>query len=287
MGRYIFFIVGDKGAGKSLLEARMGRQFLAGYARTERKYPALPHRIYYSKQHFCKEIEDQELVQRKVVDPNNPSKWEIQILNPNGHLYYWNEVDELQFCPRQNCFRGTQPHHLHSTDVAWDEIGNDLPPDKWKDNPDWLRQIFSHARKRGNRIFANAQKYEMTDVHFRRQVDVAWIVTKLLGSRDIDPTTPDPKYVFVLQMAREFDPVDMENENDIRNLLNHDEGEERKMIGWPKFRFYTRKDTEVFDTTFELPPYQVKRLKEVILECIHGKNCADPRHRRVVRHIPV
>ena len=284
MGRYIYFIVGSKGEGKSLLESRMGRDLLNGYRRIEKRYPKLPHRIYFSTQHFCKRIEDAELVQRKIPNPKKVGDYKIKIINPKGHLYYWDEVDDLQFCPRVKCWMGEKPHHLHSADVAWDEIGNDLPPDKWKDNPDWLRQIFSHCRKRGNRLFANAQKYEMTDVHFRRQVDVAWMVTKIFGTRDIDPTRPDPKFVFVFQMIREFDPVDIEHEADPRNLMK--EGEE-KMIGWPKFKFYTRKDTEIFDTTFELPPYQVHRLKEVVLQCIHGKKCADPKTGHKVRHVPV
>jgi hypothetical protein len=284
MGRYISFIVGSKGAGKSLYEARLARDLINSYYRIEKRYPQLPHRIYFSKQHFCKEIEDKELVKRRVYDAKNPAKFKDVIVNPNGHLYYWYEVDDLQFCPRVDCWRSKDPHHVHSTDIAWDEIGNDLPPDKWKDNPEWLRQIFSHSRKRGNRIFANAQKYEMTDVHFRRQVDVALMVTKLIGTRDIDPTRPDPKFVFVLQMIREFDPVDVENESDPRNLMK--EGDE-KMIGWPKFKFYTHKDTEVYDTTFELPPYQVHRMKEVVMQCIHGKKCKDPKSGLKIRHVPV
>lgn len=192
MAHYSYYIVGNKGNGKSLLESRLGRDLINGYYGIEKKYPQLPHRIYYTKQHYNKAIEDKELVLRRVYNQKDPTKYKDEIINPKGHLYYWYNVDDLQFCPRLDCWYSKNPHHVHSTDIAWDEIGNDLPPDHWKDTPDWLRQVFSHLRKRGNRCFANAQKYEMTDVHYRRQVDVAWMVSKIIGTRDIDPTRPDP-----------------------------------------------------------------------------------------------
>jgi len=265
MAAYITFIVGDKGSGKSLLESRTAMYLFHQYRETEKKYPKLKHRIYFSKQKFTKKVEERELITEK---------------NPDGHLMYWSKLDDLQFCPRLNCWRGEKPHPIHNTDVAWDEIGNDLPPDGWNDNPDYVRQMFSHCRKRGNRIYANAQKYEMTDVHFRRQVDRCWKVAKLFGSRDIDVTRPDPRFVFVIQIIREFDPADMENESDERNL-------NELQLGFPRFNFYTKKDVEVYDTHFELPPMTSRWMKEEIWSCIEGDNCQDPKHRHKVVHVKV
>lgn len=263
MGRYITFIVGRKGDGKSLYEATYGLQLIKGYYAREKRYPQLKRRIYMSKQKFSPLIEKKELVSDE---------------NPNGHLYYWTHVDQLSTCPRKNCWKDDKAHHLHNADIAWDEIGNDLPPDHWKDTPDWLRQVFSHCRKRGNRIFANAQQYDMVDIHFRRQVDVALVVKKIIGTRDIDATRPDPKFVFVLQKINEFDPIQMEHEDDPRRLETN---------VWPSLRYYTKRDTEIFDTSFELPPYQVTRMREIVMECIEGDKCRDKKNHTKVRHVPL
>lgn len=294
-GKYINFIVGNKGSGKSLYEAVNALRLLRGYRRLEKKYKTMPRRVYFSKQKFAPKIENKELILsprtidhfRRNLSPEEYEKTIASIktteqlvsFNRDRHLDYWDNVDQLHYCPRMYCWKGSKPHHIHNTDIGWDEIGNDIPPDNWKNNPDWLRQIFSHARKRQNRIFANAQRYEMVDIHFRRQVDVAYVVNKLIGTRDINASRPDPKWVFVLQIVREFDPEQIEVEGDPRHL---DTSWFFKGLYW-----YSKKDTDIFDTTFELPPYQVTKMKEVVLQCIEGENCKDPKHREKVKHVIV
>lgn len=271
MGAYITFVVGPKGSGKSMYEATNALRLIKEYYKIEKKYPQLRKRIYFSKQKFSDAVERKELWNYKDPTTSIPTK-------TSQHLYYWNSAEELQFCPRSRCWKSKVLHHLHDADVGWDEIGNDLQPDNWKNNPTWLRQIFSHARKRGNRIFANAQRYEMVDIHFRRQVDRALVLRKLFGTRDIDATRPAPKNVFVVQLIHEFDPEQIENEEDPRNLVE---------MGFPTPRFYTNKDVAIFDTQYELPPYTVTKMREVIMECIEGDKCTDPKRHRKVRHVPV
>ncbi len=130
------------------------------------------------------------------------------------------------------------------------------------------------------RIYANTQKYEMVDINFRRQVDIAYWLIKLIGTRDIDATRPDPKFIFVLQMIQVFDPMDMENESDARNLAE-------LRIGWPQFAYYTKRDVQVFDTTAEVPPWVANKMTEVRYQCVEGDNCADPKHRAIIKHVPL
>lgn len=263
---FIYLTVGKKGAGKSLRESRQAIRVMNGYYASEKKYPDLPRRIYFSKQKFAKRIEDIEL-------------WDLE-KNPHGHLYYWDNVYQLKNCPRYACWKGDAPHPLHNADVFWDEIGNDITQTNWASTPDWTKQIFSHARKRGVRIFANTQKYEMVDINFRRQVDEAVWLIKLFGSRDIDVTRPNPRFIFVFQMSTKFDPMDMENENDPRNLWELREG-------WPSFAWYGKRDVSVFDTTSEVPPWIANKTQEISYECVLGDECTDPKHRAYVKHVPL
>lgn len=254
MAGFIFFTVGRKGSGKSLYESRRALRILNGYYATEKKHPNLKRRIYFSKQKFAERIEEKEL-------------WNAD-KNPQGHLFYWRTAYDLLTCPRRDCWRGDAPHPLHNADVFWDEIADDIPREKWNELPEDLKQVFSHARKRGVRIFANTQKYEMVAIDFRRQCDEAVWLVKIIGSRDIDVSLPDVKHVWVLQMASHFDPLDMENENDPRGLA-------QLRQGWPKFHFYTSRDVSVFDTQWEVPPTVYNRYREEKPICI-DPNCTDP-----------
>lgn len=264
MAGFIFFTVGRKGSGKSLYESRRALEILNGYYKTERRYPDLKKRIYFSKQKFAERIEKVELVSEE---------------NPNGHLYYWHSAYDLLRCPRLNCWKGEKVHPLHNADVFWDEIADDIPREKWSELPEDIKQIFSHARKRGVRIFANTQKYEMVAIDFRRQCDEAVWLVKVMGSRDIDVSLPDPKRVWVLQIASHFDPLDMENENDPRNLSE-------LRIGWPKLHWYTRKDVSIFDTQWEVPPTVYNLYREMYPKCVNHPHCADPDGRwHEVKHV--
>lgn len=262
---FIYFTVGQKGSGKSLREARQALGIMNNYYRTERKYPELKKRIYFSKQKFAPRIEELEL--------NSDS-------NPTGHLYYWSNAYQLLSCPRRNCWRGNSSHPVHNTDIFWDEIGDDISREKWNEIPEDLRQVFSHARKRGNRIFANTQKYEMVAIDFRRQVDVAVWVRKLFGSRDIDVTLPNIKRIWVIQYIRRFDPMDIENENDPRKL------EDLVLWDWwwNRFAWYTGKHVSIFDTEWEVPPTLYNKLREVKYHCELGDNCTDPKHGHHIKH---
>lgn len=281
---FIFFTVGRKGSGKSLFESRRALSVMNGYLRTEKKYPQLPKRIYFSKQKFAERIERKELVYsmswqvhvdqetkipHRVYDYDFDDKGNKIVANPKGHLFYWSSAYDLLGCPRVNCWRGSNAHPLHNADVFWDEIADDIPREKWNELPEDLKQVFSHARKRAVRIFANTQKYEMVAVDFRRQCDQCVWLVKIIGSRDIDVTRPHPKLIYVLQLASEFDPLDMENENDPRNLLE-------LRVGWPKIHWYTKKDVSVFDTEWEVPPTKYTRVREVKHVCIEGEKCSDP-----------
>lgn len=284
----IWFTVGTKGSGKSTYESRRALKIMNQYKYTEKKYPDLKKRIYYSNQKFAKRIEDKELFYKTTYDEET-RQWtykttalgERVINNPTGHLYYWQSGYDLLYCPRLHCWRGDRPHPLHHADVFLDEVADHFPRDKWNELPEALRQCFSHARKRGCRWFANTQKYSMVAIDFRQQVDVAVWLVKLFGSRDIDVTLPDPKWVYVFQMAMHFNPLDIENEDDPRALVH-------MQAKWPSFHFYRKYDTTIFDTTFELPPSEYNRMQEVRSECIHGDKCTDPNGKwHVVKHQPI
>jgi len=227
---HICLYYGKKGSGKSLFQAYIAKKLFREYEKTEKRYPSLPKRAYWSSQKFSKEIEAKEL---------------------GKHLFYWENPRQL--------------YGLRNIDIGWDEIGKDLPAGSWGDTPKKLKQVFSHLRKRGNRLFANTQIYEDIDISFRRQIDRAFKIEKIIGSKDISATLPPPRFVWGIIRIREFDPQILEN--------MHDETErELTYKGFPRYIFITKKLVAIYDTQMELPPYLPDSLEHIEYLCLN-KNC--------------
>lgn len=249
-GLKIYLIYGKKGSGKSLFMARLAQKLFNSYYRQERKYPDLQNRKLWSNIKFSEEVEKKEL---------------------GNHLEYWSNPEQL--------------YGLRNIDIFWDEIGKDLPAGSWADTSKDLKQVFSHLRKRGNRLFANTQVFEDIDISFRRQTDHAFQIKKLFGSKDISASLPPPKRVWGLLMMREFDPMQIEFVRD------PEKREELVLSYMPTFVWLGYKYISMYDTQHEIPPYQPNKLKEIVMICREGINCQDKEKdgspHKIVRHRPV
>jgi len=220
----IYLAWGKPGMGKSLDLASLTLELFDDYAYMERKYPELPRRVCWTNMKMAKAVED---------------------LHLGFDLKYWDNPRQIR--------------DLRNVDILWDEIGKDLPADGWKDTPKWLRQVFSHYRKRGNRIFANTQDYMAVDINFRRMVKRAYKLNKVFGNRDISATMPPVKRIWGLITKREFDPMEMEYEKDKRTV---------ESLGWPEFLFIRRRYVDAYDTTAEIPAYMPDSFEHVEIKCI-------------------
>jgi hypothetical protein len=243
LGIYLFY--GKKGSGKSLFQARLAFNLINEYYKIEKKYPSLPHRKFYSNQKFSSSFEKKELAK---------------------HIIYWTNPKEL--------------YDIRNADISWDEIGKDLPAGSWADTPKDLKQVFSHLRKRGNRLFANTQVFEDIDISFRRQIDKAYQLNKVFGSRDISATLPPVKHVYGLIIKREFDPQHLEYERD------ETKREEINPGFFGSFMFIKRKWVDLYDTQSELPAYHADSLWGYEMKCIGGRN-HEPCGKVHVAHRPV
>lgn len=252
-GLKIYLFYGRKGSGKSLFHALLISHLIDSYYRTERRYPQLKKRKVYINQKLSLDFENQEL---------------------HKHFEYWTNPEEL--------------YSLRDSDITWDEIGKDLPAGDWANTPKQLRQVFSHLRKRGNRLFANTQVYEDIDVAFRRQVDYAYRLRKLIGNRDISASLPNPKWIWGIITYREFDPMLLENE---RDETKRDTFKRLEFLALPHFFFIRKKYVNLYDTQAELPAYQPDKLREIVMVCREGDKCkkkdALGRPHMIIKHEPV
>lgn len=153
-------------------------------------------------------------------------------------------VDPASLVPLRNC------------DVLWDEIATHLDATQWANMSLELKRWLQQHRKFGIEIYGTTQDFAQIDKSFRRLTSDLVHLVKLMGSRDISATRPNPKYIWVLSLVRTLDPTKYDEETS-----------KFAGSGIPNVMFATRKDVEIFDTTAEVAPGKYPPLRHQEREC--------------------
>lgn len=139
---------------------------------------------------------------RAIVLSNQKFNIKIEEKYPD-YLYYWDEIEELQFCPRKKCWKKGK-HRLHGAYVIVDDMAAILPAGN-QAIPIWLKKLFSQGRHFGVRFLANCQDPFSLHIDFRRYCDRAYKFTKLFGNADPDETKKPIKFIFGAYRRRMID----------------------------------------------------------------------------------
>lgn len=253
---------GERGSGKSLENARLVLKILDYLKWLYKKNPILPRAIIYTN-----------LILNEKLVAENPD-----------YLYHWNYIRELRYCPRKNCWRGIRKHVLHGCYLLMDDIAAILPADKWAMLPLWVRKRFTHGRKFGIRILANAQEPLSIDINFRRYVKMAYKFSKIIGSKDPDETKPKVKRIWGFYRMRKIKAEWLWKFGDMTDeeigLFKEKQKISKKMGGkdyfrgiWKSiFRSINRKTCEVYDTNQDVKEYKPSNFEHWEI------TCKDPDH---------
>lgn len=140
----------------------------------------------------------------------------------------WREVDELI--------------DFRDVDIIWDEIADVLDSRNWTLLSDAFKRFLSQYRKYGIDIYANTQDFSMVDVRARLMCTRVASLTKIVGSRDLSSTKPDPKHIWGIVWVRE-----------VKNLRKAKKNPDEKVLGWfPDFFFIQKHLTDMYDTRGEI-----------------------------------
>jgi len=154
---------------------------------------------------------------------------------------------------------------LRNCDIFIDELAASLPADGWKDTPLETRRFLAQHRKRGLEIYANTQDFAMIDINARRMMGHVIHASKLIGSRDISPTKPAPKYIWGIVLLTE-----------IVNFKTATSAADRQYGGMPDFLFLDRDLVEVYDTTEDIKGAGFAPFRHVQRACeLHGTGECD------------
>lgn len=213
---------GAPGQGKSLYTARTARRLILRNIDWELK--GNPRRILWSNLKFSNEFEKEF----------------------EGYISYWTDSSQLV--------------KLHDCDIIWDEIATELDARNWTNLSIEMKRFLSQYRKRGIDIYANTQDFSMIDQRARLMISNVRTLTKIIGSRDISTTKPNPKYIwgFIL----------------IRDVINYKvtEPEKKKYEIIPSFMFITRELISIYDTRQDIALGKPPPLRHEIRYCEHHKD---------------
>jgi len=213
---------GPPGQGKSLYTARTTRKLILRNRSWETK--GNPRRLIFSNLKFSESFE-------KEFD---------------GYIRYWSDSSELV--------------KLRDCDIIWDEIATELDARNWPNLSIEMKRFLSQYRKRGIDIYGNTQDFSMVDQRARLMISNVRTLTKILGSRDISTTKPNPKLIWGLVL--------------IRDVVNYREidPEKKKYDILPSFLIIEKSLVEIYDTRQDIPLGKPPPLRHEIRFCEHHKD---------------
>lgn len=211
----LFF--GERGSGKTLHQAKTVTRILYYLNRLYRIHPEIPRAFIWTNQHMAKYV--------------------LSEYGENGGygnlIYHWDDLDELHYCPRTNCWKGNKKHLLHGCYIIFDDVSVVLDPKYWDITPAWLKKYFFMGRHLGIHMLASLVDPLAVDIAFRRCVDMAFQFKKVWGNRDPDETRPALTWIFGIYRSRKVDAKTLWEEGNMPertirlNLVKQDEEDEQ------------------------------------------------------------
>jgi hypothetical protein len=165
-----------------------------------------------------------------------------------GYIKYWTDSNQLV--------------KLRDCDIIWDEIATELDARNWLNLSVEMKRFLSQYRKRGIDIYANTQDFSMIDQRARLMISGVRTLTKIIGSRDISTTKPNPKFIWGLVM--------------IRDVINYRESdpEKKKYEILPSFLIIEKSLTDIYDTRQDIEMGNPPPLRHEVRYCeqhhVHG-----------------
>ncbi len=145
---------------------------------------------------------------------------------------------------------------MTEVDLFMDEVGAYFDSRNFADLPLSTRLWLAQAQKLGVHIYGGAQDWAQIDVSFRRLVNRLYEVKKIVGSQRPSKTLPGSKYPWAFALQYQLDPTPQA-----------DTAEARKLTFIPSLLYFSKKDTERFDTNARVALSDPPPLRKIVRVC--------------------
>jgi len=192
--------------------------------------------LYRNRKYF------QKTGSRRILYTNLSMSAEV-LAEFDGFVKPWTELRELVA--------------LRDCDVVIDEIATYFDARHWEHMTLEMRRWLAQHRKFGIEIYGTAQDFAQADKAFRRLTSDLLYLTKLIGSRDISPTKPTPRWIWGIVLVQSLDPTVYDEQTSKFN----------KGGAIPRIMFISRQRASIFDTRAEVKPSTSLPREHVVYTC--------------------
>lgn len=205
--------------------------------------------LYRNKRYYEKQMKAYEGAAGELPLPVRRQVWtNLKLASQveetySDYIQYWTDLRQLT--------------PLRDVDVIIDEVATYFDARLWETLSLEMRRWLQQHRKFGIEIYCTSQDFAQVDKAFRRLTSDLLYLTKLVGTRDLSPTRPPPRWVFVMSLVRSLDPTTYD--------------EQKSKFGsrdiWPRLMFIAKHDVEIFDTRAEVKLSNALPLKHIERVC--------------------
>lgn len=221
-------VAGNTGQGKSLYCAKVSIETLKQAKKRIDKFGAKMLRPFWSNLQFSRAVEAEY----------------------GDIIRYWGEASAWKYDAEYLA------RELKDADLLWDEISEELGADSWERTSRPMKSFLRQYRKRGVRILSNTQDHADVSIHARRRLHKVIYAFKVIGSRDVSATLPDPKFIWGLVVLK---TVENPKETDPTAL---------KFDSFPEDVFFITKELcELYDTRAIVGISEFPPLKHIERKC--------------------
>lgn len=246
----IVVFTGLPGSGKSAKLARTAIDLLYRNRRYYKKQQKqFAKTVLWYKKRDGGRLKSQTIEYLKILEPKPRLLWtNLKLTTPvekefEGFVQYWTDLRQLT--PLRDC------------DVLIDEVATYFDARLWETLSLEMRRWLAQHRKFGIEIYGTSQDFAQVDKAFRRLTSNLVYLTKIMGTRDLSPTRPPPKFVFVLSLVKELDPT----------VYDEQKSKFQSSGLLPRFMIITKRDVAIFDTRAEVNLSSALPLKHIERVC--------------------
>lgn len=171
---------------------------------------------------------------QEMLEEYNKKHWNIN---------YWSERAELV--------------KLRDCDLIIDEEQLYFDAQEWEMMSREEKRFFQQHRRYGVDIYGASQDFAQVDKSIRRVTSSLYLFTKVIGSRDISSTRPDPRVIWGISLVREADPQTYDE------IISKMPGVSQLVSAL----IIRKKWTRVFDTREEIMPSAYPPLQKIVRFC--------------------
>jgi len=220
----IHIVTGLPGAGKSYMTAKINVDLL------------YRNRRWYEKSGRLRQVATNLKMSEELEQ-------EFGYGTSRSFLRYWSNAEELPL--------------MRDVDITWEEMGVYVDSRQWENLTMEFRSWLMQHRHYRCEIWGNVQEFADVDIAVRRLTDDLVYLTRIWGSREPSPTTPEVKRIWGIVSKRTLDPRNYKEDTKFETNKSH----------WSGFMWISGRVAKYYNTHNNITQGKLPALQHRVRQC--------------------